>query len=199
MSLDIARLWRGLAAAFGRCCSRLGCLAAPRPARRQRQRRHAAGAGRRTGLRQPQRPCRPRPADRRADRRPGHTAADGQAYLFALDPLRPVGDHRPRRPQRAHRPVGARARGLRDARPGQRAGAQVGAVVRLAPRLRAAHDRTRRPLPVPRRRGDRKARHADRAGAAALHRKRLQPAGHVGGTRLGHVAVHAGHRARTST
>jgi hydroxyacylglutathione hydrolase len=38
-----------------------------------------------------------------------------------------------------------------------------------------------------------KARPAHRAGPAALHRKRLQPAGHVGGARLGHVAVHAGH------
>ena len=37
----------------------------------------------------------------------------------------------------------------------QRAGAQVGAVVRQPPRLRAAHDRARRPLPVPHRRGSR--------------------------------------------
>ena len=43
----------------------------------------------------------------------------------------------------------------------------------------AAHDRARRPLPVPHRRGAREARHADRAGAAAVHRERLQPAGDV--------------------
>ena len=112
----------------------------------------------------------------------------------AVDPLRPERAPRPRRPRRAARPVGTRARRLRDARPRQRAGARPRTLVRHAARLRAAHDRARRPLPVPHRRGSRAPRHADRAGAAALHRKCLQPAGHVVGQGLGHVAVHAGHR-----
>ena len=62
------------------------------------------------------------------------------------------------------------------------------------PRLRAAHDRARRPLPVPHRRGGRTPRHADRAGLAAVHRECLQPAGDVQRAGVGHVAVHARHR-----
>ena len=103
---------------------------------------------------------------------------------------------RSRRARRARRPVGTGPPRLRDARPRQRPGARPRALVRDPARLRGAHDRARRPLPVPHRRGARQARHADRAGAAALHRERLQPAGDVGGAGLGHVAVHPVDRAR---
>jgi hypothetical protein len=73
------------------------------------------------------------------------------------------------------------------------------AVVRHPARLHPAHDGPLAQVPVPHRRGTRAAQHADRAGAAALHRERVQPAGRVQRARRGHVAVHAGHRHATST
>ena len=133
-------------------------------------------------------PTPPRLRGRRAGRRAGagRSAAPG----------RPP---RPRRSCRARRPLGSRAARLRDARPRQRPGARARALVCVAPRLRRAHDGARRPLPVLHRRGAREARHADRAGAAAVHRERLQPAGDVGRAGLRHVAVHSRRPGATSS
>ena len=100
----------------------------------------------------------------------------------------------PRRQRRALRPVAPRARRLRDPRPRQRRGQGVGAVVLVAARLRGPHDGARLEVPVPHHPGGGAPPHAHRAGAAALHRERVQPAGDVGGQGLGHVAVRVGHR-----
>ena len=110
--------------------------------------------------------------------------------------LAPARWPRPRRRQLPHRPVEPRARRLCDARPAGRSGRPVGAALRHATRLRRPHDRARQPLPVPHRRGTRSAPDAAGAGAAALHRERLQSAGGVVGAGRRDVAVHAGHRAR---
>ena len=109
-------------------------------------------------------------------------------------PTAPRGAGRPRIQDRQHRPLGACSPRLHHARPRSPARAHRRAVVRQSPRLRGPHDRAWQPLPLPHRRRSATPRHAHRTGAAALHRKCLQSAGHLVGQGLGHVAVHAGHR-----
>ena len=67
-------------------------------------------------------------------------------------------------------------------------------LVRGAPGVPAAHLRPQPPLPLPHRRRDREARHADRARAAADGGERVQPDGVLARARLRPVAVHSRHR-----
>src|SRR5256885_970885 len=99
---------------------------------------------------------------------------------------------------RSHRaaggPLAAHSPGLRDPRPRQRPGGEAHRVLRRAPRIPAARLRPQPAVSLSHRRGDRKARAADRAGAAADGGERVQPDGLLARARLGTVAVHPGHR-----
>ena len=100
------------------------------------------------------------------------------------------------RARSTRRPVGARAARLCHARPAGRAGRAPRAVVHHAARLHRAHGGPLAPVHLPHRRRAGTARHADRAGAAALHRIGLQPASRQQRQGRRHVAVHARHGAR---
>ena len=131
------------------------------------------------------------------------TGQAGRTERAGGDPERAAGSRSPRR-EAASRAVAQLQppadlwerirRGFAMPQPGERPGAPAGTVVRHAAGLHAAHDRALAQVPVPHRRGTGAAQHADRAGVAALHRKRLQPAGRLQRPRRRHVAVHARHR-----
>ena len=162
-----------------------------RPARAGLRSRRLAGAQNRRNAAAGRRDCEsPRtPAE---PSRPSRSALRGRAAGNPGPAQEPHAD-RPHRADRrrlaAHPRTASRCRDL-DGPLVQR----ESPLLRGAARIPAAHLRPQPAVPLPHRRGDREARPADRARAAADGRERLQPDGLFARACLGAVAVHPRHR-----